>query len=89
MIAHFREIALRNCHDNLKKCGCLPCNFSSSLGLLSNLRQFSITALLIEDARSFWWLKSMKGPLSKSPLSFPLLFTIVFLGGEGSLSPTI
>ena len=65
--------------------GGLPCNFGSSLGLLSNLRQLSVAALVIEEISSFWCLETMQGPLSKSPLSFSLLFSIIFLGGKGSL----
>lgn len=63
----------------------IPSNLGTPLGLLSNLRQLSIAVLLIEDASSFWRLKSMQSPLSKSPLSFSLLFSIIFLCGEGSL----
>ena len=77
-----------------RKCGSLPCNFNSPFGLLRNLTEFSITALneffitvlFIEDIRNFWWLKSMQGLVRKSPLSFPILFTIVFLDGEDSMS---
>lgn len=65
--------------------GIVPCNFGSSLGLLSNLRQFSVATLFREEIIRFWWLKPMKGPLRESPLSFSLFFTIVFLGGECSL----
>lgn len=58
----------------------IPCNFSSSLGLLSNLRQLPVAVLVIEDAGSLRWLKTVKSPLSKSPLGFSLLFAVIFLG---------
>lgn len=72
--------------SNRRKSIMVPCDFSSPLGLLSNLRQLPVTVLVIEERRCFRWLKPMKGSLRVGPLSFPLLLTIVFLGRESSLN---
>ena len=63
----------------------LPGNLSSAFSLFSNLREFTVTILFIEDDVCLSWLKSMECSLSCSPLSLSFLFTIVFLRREGSL----
>jgi len=73
------------CHLVLCSELAIPCNFSSSLGLLSDLRQLPIAVLVIKDAGSLPGLKTVKSPLSMSPLGFSLLFTVIFLGGECGL----
>nr|GMD77867.1 hypothetical protein GW17_00015283 [Ipomoea batatas] len=63
-----------------------PSHLGSPLCLFCNFGQLPVAVLLMsEGIRSLGRLKSMQSSLSMSPLSFPLLSAIVFLGGEGSL----
>lgn len=63
----------------------IPCNLSSPLGLLCDFRQFSVAVLLVEDIISFRILEAVQSPLSVSPLSFSLPFSIILLGRESNL----
>nr|GMD81972.1 hypothetical protein GW17_00015283 [Ipomoea batatas] len=63
----------------------IPSHLGSPLCLFCNFGQLPVAVLLMsEGIRSLGRLKSMQSSLSMSPLSFPLLSAIVFLGGEGT-----
>lgn len=64
---------------------CIPCDLSSSLGLLCDLGQLSVAALVQENGGSLRRLEAVESPLGERPLSFSLLLTVILLGGEGRL----
>lgn len=71
--------------DYIKNKLCLPCNLSTTFGLLCDLRKLPVTILFIEKVSCFRWLKTMQSPLCSSPLCLSLFFPIVFLCSKCSL----
>ena len=61
-----------------------PRDLSSSLGLLSDLRELAVAALVVEErvGGDLRWLKAVKCSLCGGPLCLPLLPTVILLGGE-------
>ena len=64
-----------------------PRDLSSSLGLLSDLRQLAVAALVVEQSvgGSLRRLETVQRPLRGGPLRLPLFPSVILLGGEGGL----
>jgi hypothetical protein len=64
-----------------------PRDLSSSLGLLGDLGQLAVAALVVEQrvGGSLRRLEPMQRPLRGGPLRLPLFPPVVLLGGEGGL----
>lgn len=64
-----------------------PRDLSSSLGLLRDLRQLAVAALVVEQrvGGGLRRLQTVEGPLGGGPLRLPLFPAVILLGGEGSL----
>jgi hypothetical protein len=62
-----------------------PRDLSSSLGLLGDLEQLAVVALVVEQhvGGSLRRLEPVQRPLG--PLRLPLFLPVVLLGGEGGL----